>query len=84
MIVARNVRVGRGEIDLLVRDGGTLVAVEVKTRRRGDPRSRFDDEKESALRAATRRMSPRPSRLDLVTVELGEAVAKVRWVRGVS
>lgn len=32
-IVARNVRSSRGEIDLVARDGATLVFVEVKTRR---------------------------------------------------
>jgi putative endonuclease len=31
----RNVRVTRGEIDLVARDAGTLVFVEVKTRRSG-------------------------------------------------
>lgn len=33
VVLARNVRVGRGEIDLIVRDGDTLAFVEVKTRR---------------------------------------------------
>ncbi|MHB8233496.1 MAG: YraN family protein [Solirubrobacteraceae bacterium] len=32
VVLARNVRVGRGEIDLIVRDGDTLAFVEVKTR----------------------------------------------------
>jgi putative endonuclease len=33
VVLARNVRVGRGEIDLIVRDGDALAFVEVKTRR---------------------------------------------------
>lgn len=33
IVLARNVRVGRGEIDLIVRDGDALAFVEVKTRR---------------------------------------------------
>jgi putative endonuclease len=33
VVLARNVRVGRGEIDLIVRDGEALAFVEVKTRR---------------------------------------------------
>lgn len=34
--VARNFRVRGGEIDLIFRDGGTLVFVEVRSRRRGE------------------------------------------------
>ena len=48
VIVARNFRTRRGEIDLIARDGTTLVFVEVRMRR--SPRS-----------AAPRRASPRPS-----------------------
>ena len=33
VVLERNVRLGRGEIDLIVRDGDALVFVEVKTRR---------------------------------------------------
>jgi putative endonuclease len=33
VVLARNVRVGRGEIDVIVRDGDALAFVEVKTRR---------------------------------------------------
>jgi putative endonuclease len=35
VVLARNVRIRRGEIDLVVRDGEALVFVEVKTRRVG-------------------------------------------------
>jgi len=35
-IVARNVRSRLGEIDIVAREGGTLVFVEVRLRRRGD------------------------------------------------
>ena len=37
VLVARNVRTARGEIDIVARDGTTLVFVEVKTRRRARP-----------------------------------------------
>ena len=36
-IIARNVRTRRGEIDLIARDGGTLVFVEVRSRRGAPP-----------------------------------------------
>lgn len=38
-LVARNVRVGRGELDLIAFDRATLVFAEVKTRRASDGRS---------------------------------------------
>ena len=34
-IIARNVKVGRGELDIVAADGGELVIVEVRTRRIG-------------------------------------------------
>ena len=56
-ILARNVRVGREEIDLIARDGSTLVFVEVKswTGRGGEDYSgleRLDERKCEALRRA--------------------------------
>lgn len=80
--MARNLRVGRSEIDLVVRDGDALVLVEVKTRSVGDPSSRFDEDKIDALRRAVTRLQPRPDRIDLVTVEMGRGAATVRWVKG--
>ena len=82
--MARNLRVGRSEIDLLIRDAGTLAIVEVKTRRSGDPVTRFDDDKLRSLRRAAACMRPRPRRIDLVTVEMGDGAAAIRWVRGVA
>ena len=38
-MLARNVRTRHGEIDLIARDGRTLMFVEVKTRRVGDRRA---------------------------------------------
>jgi Holliday junction resolvase-like predicted endonuclease len=82
-LVGRNVRAGRGEIDLLVRWQGKLVAVEVKTRLGSDPRPSFTRDKARRVRATMRLLSPRPQRLDLVTVEAGQAGAGIRWVPGV-
>ncbi|TKD04350.1 YraN family protein [Polyangium fumosum] len=58
-ILGRNVRVGRAEIDLLVRDGVVIVVVEVRTR---GPRSyqraldSIDARKRARLRAAGQRL----------------------------
>ena len=80
-ILARNVRVGRGEIDLIIRDHGVVVAVEVKTG--ATPMDQFTDDKIAVVRAAMRRLQPPPRRLDLVTVTTprGGRVT-VRWYRG--
>ncbi|WP_338046397.1 YraN family protein [Polyangium spumosum] len=58
-ILGRNVRVGRAEIDLLVRDGAVIVVVEVRTR---GPRSyqraldSIDARKRARLRLAGQRL----------------------------
>jgi len=56
-IVARNVRMRRGEIDLVARRGGVLWFVECKCRSRGDvgtPLRALDPRKRAALFAAAR------------------------------
>lgn len=82
-VVAHNVRAGRGEIDLLVRWGRELVAVEVKARVGADPRPSFSSDKARKVRATMRLLAPRPHRLDLVAVEVGQAGVGVRWLPGV-
>ncbi len=77
-VIGRRVRAGRrGEIDLVVRDGGVLVFVEVKTRADesfGRPMDAVDRDKRRALsRAALRflraRRWPRiPFRFDVVEI----------------
>ena len=76
-------RVGRGEIDLLVSIGGHVVAVEVKTRVREDPLIQLTGEKERRMWEAASRLSPRPSRIDLVAVRLDRDGATIRWLQGV-
>jgi len=89
-VLARQVRVGRAEIDLITVDPGpprTLVFVEVRWRARRDfglPEDTVDHAKRSRLRAAalalvdgTRRGPPLPRlpiRFDLVVVEPGGVV----------
>ena len=80
-VLVRNVRAGRGEIDLIVRQGTQLVAVEVKTRLGAEPFDQFTDGKARRVRAAMRRLDPEPSRLDLVTVRLARPFIIIRWVR---
>jgi putative endonuclease len=82
VVVDRNLRVGRDEIDLLVVLDGERVAVEVKTARTADahPEDNFDDAKERRVRRAARNLSPPVWRIDLVTVVITEAGATVRWL----
>lgn len=82
VVVDRNVRVGRDEIDLLVLLEGERVAVEVKTARDVDahPEDNFDDAKERRVRRAARNLTPPVWRIDLVTVVLTETGATVRWL----
>ncbi len=51
-IVARNYRTPLGEIDLIARDGDTVVFVEVKTRRQGEPAEAVTPEKQRRLTLA--------------------------------
>ena len=83
IIVGRNVRAGRGEIDLLVRMDSTLVAVEVKTRVGTDPRRAYTVEKSDHVWETARRLTPRPRRVDLVAIELTSGGAGIRWIPGV-
>ncbi len=93
-VVARNVRIGRGEIDLVARDGDEIVFVEVKTRVHL-PESEWTG-LENLGRAKRRALArtarayilrlrrPAPSyRIDLVTVELASSttgsVREIRW-----
>ena len=82
-MVGRNVRAGRGEIDLLVRLDATLIAVEVKTRAVGDARSAYSGEKARNVAETARRLRPAPNRLDLITVAVGPEGVDIRWIPGV-
>ncbi|MDE3168056.1 MAG: YraN family protein [Acidobacteriota bacterium] len=92
IVTARNYRTreGGGEIDLVVRDEGRLVFVEVKTRTSqewGAPEEAVDAEKRRRLlRGAgdyTLRVKARleEARFDIVSVVLGEKV-QIEWHRG--
>lgn len=83
-VVERNARVGVDEIDVVVRDGRSLVAVEVKTSLNGDdPVAAVDDEKFARFARAAHAYPRFIARLDIVGVEFGEGGATIRWLRGV-
>jgi Holliday junction resolvase-like predicted endonuclease len=75
------VRVGRGEIDLLVAFGDLRVAVEVKTIQTGgldDPAYTFTSRKAVQVRSLANRLGV--SRVDLVAVSIGRAGVDIRWI----
>ena len=79
--MARNLRVGRGEIDLLIELGGEPVAVEVKTSVAssvGDPIYHFDEAKQRQVRALAQQQGV--FRIDYVGVELSAQGATIRWL----
>jgi putative endonuclease len=89
VVLARNLRSRLGEIDLLARDGATLVFVEVKARRgeSGDPPAAGVDGRKRARLVrlalgylAARRLGEPPCRFDVVAVSL-DARGKVTEVR---
>lgn len=79
VVVGRNVRVGRDEVDLVAWEGAVLVVVEVRSRRRGamvDPLTSITAAKRDRLRRATlglaARYQARELRIDVVAVVEGE------------
>lgn len=85
-VIARNYRTRLGEIDLVAREGGTLVFVEVRKRSSayfGGAAGSVDARKRARIEAAARLFLARlahepPCRFDVVTVEEG----RVEWIRG--
>lgn len=85
VIVARNYRTRLGEIDLVARDGATLVFVEVRMRSSagfGGAAGSIGSRKQARLVAAARQFLTRfrhqpPCRFDVVTLEGDEA----KWMR---
>lgn len=79
-VLERNVRLGRGELDLVARDGDTLVFVEVKTRQGegyGHPAEAVTAAKRAQLRALAatylkaRRLGEPICRFDVAAVLIG-------------
>jgi Holliday junction resolvase-like predicted endonuclease len=80
-ILARNVDVGWGEIDLMVIDGGQRVVVEVRTvTAPGDPIDAVGHDKRRRVRRLAGAIGA--SRVDFVGVRLGADDVLVHWVPG--
>ncbi|MFQ5523483.1 MAG: YraN family protein [Acidimicrobiia bacterium] len=80
-VVGTNLAVGRGEIDLLARDGRRRVAVEVRTRTGGgDPIDAADHEKRRQVRRLAARIGA--GRVDFIGVRLAPDHFEVHWVPG--
>jgi putative endonuclease len=80
-ILARNVVIPGGEIDVVARDGKTLVAVEVRTSTgRIDPIDAIDDPK----RARVSRLGGmvRAGRVDLIGIGLRDHGIDIHWLPG--
>lgn len=89
-IEARNWRCPQGELDLVARDGDTLVFIEVKTRASasaGRPEEAVDRRKQARLvrlaQAYLARLGgePPPCRFDVVAVEGSTLIPRVRHLR---
>jgi len=79
LVAERNWRCGRGEIDIIARDGATLVFVEVKTQKRdgfGEPEDWITRRKQSQIARTAmgymveRNVENTECRFDVVTVDL--------------
>ncbi|HEX2153529.1 MAG TPA: YraN family protein [Acidimicrobiia bacterium] len=80
-VVARNVEVAGGELDILALDSGRRVAVEVRSiTGPGEPLQAFGSDK--AARVARLARLAGAERVDLVAIRLTPEAAEVRWVRG--
>ena len=83
-IEARNVRIGRGEVDLIARLGGERVVVEVRSVANpggphdADPVAAFDRAKAAQVRGLASRLGCR--RVDLVAVRFGAGGVDLHWV----
>jgi len=83
-VLERNFRVRGGEIDLVCRDGGSIVFVEVRSRSRndyGDAAASITATKQARLILAARhwlaRHGERPCRFDCIVID----GVKLEWIR---
>ena len=79
-VLGRNIENEHGEIDLVAKIGGQLVALEVRTRIGTDPIDAFDWSKIDRVRRTAAHLQPPCSRIDLITIELTDSGANIRWL----
>jgi len=81
-VVARNLIVGRGEVDVLALIDGIRSVVEIRSVRQGrewiDPINAFDGAKSRQVRRLAARVGAR--RVDLVTVSFSPAGVDLHWL----
>jgi putative endonuclease len=90
-LIERNYRSPFGEIDLVMRDGETLVFVEVRRRsseKFGTPAETVGTRKQQRLRATAEhylqrhpKESQNPCRFDIVAITDDRGAAKIEWLR---
>lgn len=82
LVLGRNLKVGKGEIDILAVIGGTRSVVEVRSVRQGrepiDPLTAFGEGKSRQVRYLAGRVGA--SRVDLVTVSFSEGGVDLHWL----
>ncbi|NND01865.1 MAG: YraN family protein [Acidimicrobiia bacterium] len=79
-VLARNVEVGGGELDLVVDFAGERVVVEVRTANRQDVAPELVSlAKESQVRRLAAMLDPPVFRIDIVTVLIAAAGLRIRW-----
>ena len=89
-IVEVNYRFGHGEIDIIAKDGTTLVFCEVKTRKNdefGDPEYAITPKKQQQIRKVARgylyehELKDEDCRFDVVTVRVRGASSEINYIR---
>jgi putative endonuclease len=88
-LLQRNFRTRRGELDLVLMDGATVVVAEVRSRRHGGyggALASIDARKRGRIVHATRlllaqrpALAGRPLRFDVIAIE---STGKLHWIRG--
>lgn len=80
-LVDRNRRVGRDELDLIVKwPDRSCTVVEVKTRIMAEPIEAFDDHKAEKVKRAASKLKPPVARVDLCGVRVTPEGVEIHWI----